>query len=43
MDERQIQENDMNMKDAYRRAEGLLTSTDICDIRNRSGRVGSVA
>jgi len=37
MDERQMQENDMNMKDAYRRAEGLLTSSDICNIRNKYG------
>lgn len=33
MNERQMQENDIRMKDAYRKAEGLLTSTEICSIR----------
>lgn len=33
MDEEQMRENDIRLKDAYRRAEGLLTSTDISDIR----------
>jgi putative zinc finger/helix-turn-helix protein, YgiT family len=33
MDERQIQENDTQLKDAYRKAVGLLTSPEICNIR----------
>lgn len=33
MDERQMQDNDIRLKDAYRKAEGLLTSTDISSIR----------
>ncbi len=37
MDERQIQENDIRLKDAYRRAEGLLTSDEISDIRSKYG------
>lgn len=37
MDERQIQENDIRLKDAYRRAEGLLTSHEISDIRSKYG------
>ena len=37
MDERQIQENDIRLKDAYRRAEGLLTSEEISDIRSKYG------
>ena len=37
MDEQQLQENDIRLKDAYRRCEGLLTSTDICDIRSKYG------
>ena len=37
MDERQIQENDIKLKNAYRRAEGLLTSDEISDIRSRYG------
>lgn len=35
MDELQIQENDMAMKDAYRREEGLLTSKEIIGIRGK--------
>ena len=37
MDEQQIQENDICLKDAYRREEGLLTSSDICSIRAKYG------
>ena len=33
MDERQIQENDIRLKNAYRKKEGLLTSDEICAIR----------
>lgn len=33
MDEQQIKENDMRLKDAYRKSEGLLTSADIIGIR----------
>lgn len=36
-DERQMQENDVRMKDAYRRGEGLLTSEDISDVRAKYG------
>ncbi len=37
MDEQQLQENDVRLKDAYRKAEGLLTSYEIRDIRNKYG------
>lgn len=37
MDEQQMQENDMRLKDAYRKAEGLLTSAEISGIRARYG------
>ena len=37
MDESQIQENDIRLKDAYRREEGLLTSSDIIGIRAKYG------
>lgn len=37
MDEHQMQDNDIKMKNAYRRAEGLLTSEDICNIRGKYG------
>lgn len=37
MDEQQMQENDMRLKDAYRRNEGLLTSSEICGIRAKYG------
>lgn len=37
MDEQQIQENDMRLKDAYRKAEGLLTSAEISGIRAKYG------
>lgn len=37
MDERQIQDNDIRLKDAYRRTEGLLTSDEISDIRSKYG------
>lgn len=33
MDEKQMQENDIRLKDAYRKKEGLLTSKQIRDIR----------
>lgn len=33
MDEQQMQENDLRLKDAYRKSQGLLTSSEICDIR----------
>ena len=32
MDEQQMQDNDVRLKDAYRRDEGLLTSSEICGI-----------
>ena len=35
MDEQQMQENDIKLKDAYRREEGLLTSTQIIGIREK--------
>ena len=38
MDERQIQENDIRLKNAYRREEGLLTSDDIESIRGKRKR-----
>lgn len=37
MDESQIQENDIKMKDAYRMQEGLLTSGEISKIRAQYG------
>ena len=37
MNEQQMQDNDIRMKNAYRRAEGLLTSEDICNIRRKYG------
>ncbi|WP_049962423.1 type II TA system antitoxin MqsA family protein [Oribacterium sp. FC2011] len=37
MDEHQMQDNDLKMKNSYRRAEGLLTSEDICNIRGKYG------
>lgn len=37
MDEKQIQENDVRLKDAYRKAEGLLTSDEISGIRTKYG------
>lgn len=37
MDEQQMQENDIRLKDAYREAEGLLTSGDISGIRAKYG------
>ncbi len=37
MDEYQMKDNDIKMKNAYRRAEGLLTSEDICSIRGKYG------
>ena len=37
MDEQQIQENDIRLKDAYRKSEGLLTSGDISAIRAKFG------
>ena len=35
MDEQQMQENDIRLKDAYRREQGLLTSSEICNIRSK--------
>ncbi len=35
MDEQQMQENDLRLKDAYRKSEGLLTSKDISSIRTK--------
>ena len=35
MNEQQMQENDIRLKDAYRRAEGLLTSAEISNIRGK--------
>ena len=35
MDEDQIQENDLRLKDAYRKAQGLLTASEIRSIRNK--------
>lgn len=37
MGETQIQENDITMKNAYRKAQGLLTSTEIRAIRGKYG------
>lgn len=37
MDEQQIQENDIRLKDAYRKTEELLTSDEIRDIRAKYG------
>lgn len=37
MDEQQMQENDVSLKNAYRKAEGLLTSSDISGIRAKYG------
>jgi putative zinc finger/helix-turn-helix YgiT family protein len=37
MNEQQIQENDIRLKDAYRREEGFLTSSDIKGIRDKYG------
>lgn len=37
MDEQQMQENDIRLKDAYRKAEGLLTSSEISGIRAKYG------
>ncbi len=37
VDEQRMQENDIRLKDAYRKAEGLLTSTEITDIRSQYG------
>lgn len=37
MDEQQMQENDMRLKDAYRKEEGLLTSSEISGIRAKYG------
>lgn len=37
MDEQQLQENDQRLKDAYRKAEGLLTSAEIIRIRAKYG------
>lgn len=35
MDEKQMQENDIRLKDAYRKEQGLLTSSEICNIRSK--------
>lgn len=37
MDEKQMQENDLRLKDAYRKKEGLLTSFEISAIRAKYG------
>lgn len=37
MDEQQMQDNDIRLKDAYRRSEGLLTSAEISAIRGKYG------
>ncbi len=37
MDEQQLQKNDICLKDAYRQAEGLLTSAEIIAIRAKYG------
>lgn len=37
MNEQQMQENDIRLKDAYRRSEGLLSSEEIRDIRAKYG------
>lgn len=37
MDEQQMQENDVRLKDAYRKVEGLLTSVEISGIRAKYG------
>lgn len=37
MDEQQMQENDIHLKDAYRKSKGLLTSSDISGIRAKFG------
>lgn len=37
MDEQQVQENDIKLKDAYRKCEGLLTSEEIINIRAKYG------
>lgn len=37
MDEQQIQDNDVKLKDAYRKSEGLLTSAEISGIRAKYG------
>lgn len=37
MDEQQLQENDVYLKDAYRKEEGLLTSSEIIGIRAKYG------
>lgn len=37
MNEQQMQENDIRLKDAYRKSEGLLTSSDINGIRAKYG------
>lgn len=37
MDEQQMQDNDIRLKDAYRKKEGLLTSAQIGEIRAKYG------
>ena len=37
MDEKLLQENDIRLKDAYREAENLLTSSEIIAIRTKYG------
>ena len=37
MDEKQMQENDVRLKDAYRKKEGLLTSSEISGVREKYG------
>lgn len=37
MDEQQMKDNDVRLKDAYRKKEGLLTSSEISGIREKYG------
>ena len=37
MDEYQMRENDITLKDAYRKAQGLLTSVEMIEIRSKYG------
>ncbi len=37
MNEEQMKENDVQLKDAYRRSEGLLTSNEIGEVRSKYG------
>ncbi len=37
VDEQMMQENDLRIKEAYRKEEGLLSASEICDIRAKYG------